>query len=102
MATFCDWVARQEGGYGATTQCDAGAGAATLETPHDQATCVTELSQHAAEPNCSATVGQWTTCVDWLDANWCTSMPTMMPAECAVLQATCYPSGGLPTDGGID
>jgi hypothetical protein len=102
MAAFCDWVARQEGGYGATILCDAGAGTASLEAPQDQATCVTELSQHAAEPNCSATVGQWTSCVDWLDANWCTTVPTMMPADCARIQATCYASGGTAIDGGDD
>jgi hypothetical protein len=100
MGAFCDWVAQQEGGYGATIPCDAGSG--SLEAPQDQATCVAELSQHASEPNCSATVGQWTTCVDWLDANWCTTTPSMMPAECAVLQATCYASEGSPADGGGD
>jgi hypothetical protein len=102
MGTFCDWVAQQEGGYGATISCHAGTGTGSLEAPQDQTTCVTELSQHASEPNCSATVGQWATCVDWLDANWCTTTPSMMPAECAVLQATCYASGGAPADGGGD
>jgi hypothetical protein len=102
MGAFCDWLAGQEGGYGATTPCDAGTGTGGLEAPQDQATCVTELSQHASEPNCSATVGQWTMCVDWLDANWCTTMPAMMPAECALIQSTCYAAGGSGIDGGGD
>lgn len=99
MQAFCDWVAQQEGGYGSVTQCDAGTG--SLETPQDQAMCVSELSQHASEPNCSATVGQWTTCVDWLDANWCTTMPATRPAVCNVIQTTCYGSQSV-TDGGGD
>jgi hypothetical protein len=67
----------------------------------DQAMCVTELLQHASEPGCSGTVGQWTTCIDWLDANWCTSTPATRPAECNVIQPTCYGSGTL-ADGGVE
>jgi hypothetical protein len=97
---FCDWTAQQEGGYGRTISCEATG--SPLYTPSDQATCVSELSQHASEPGCTATVGQWTTCVQWLDANWCTTMPAVRPAECNAIQATCYGSGGSPTDGGAD
>jgi hypothetical protein len=99
MQAFCDWLAQQEGGYGSTTQCDASN--VPLEAPQDQAMCVTEFFQHASEPGCSGTVGQWTTCIDWLDANWCTPTPATRPAECNVIQATCYGSGTL-ADGGVE
>lgn len=100
MQAFCDWLAQDEGGYGRTISCEATG--APLETPQDQATCVSELSQHASESGCTATVGQWTMCVQWVDANWCTTMPAMRPAECGVIQATCYGSGGTQTDAGVD
>jgi hypothetical protein len=100
MGAFCDWTNQKEGGYGRVIECDASG--VPLETDPDQATCVAELTQHASEPNCSATVGQWTMCFEWLLANWCTTMPSMMPAECNVIQTTCYGSGGLPIDGGGD
>jgi hypothetical protein len=100
MQSFCDWVAQQEGGYGRTISCDATG--IPLEAPSDQTTCVSEFSQHASEPNCSATVGQWTICLQWFDANWCTTMTTTPPAECSVIQTTCYASGGSQADAGID
>jgi hypothetical protein len=99
LGAFCDWTAQQEGGYGKTTYCEANG--APLYAPTDQATCVMELSQHASEPDCSATVGQWTPCVQWLDANFCDTTPATLPAECSVIQAMCYGSGS-PMDGGLD
>jgi len=100
MQSFCDWLARDEGGYGRTISCEATG--IPLETPQDQATCVSEMSQHASEPGCSATVGQWTMCVQWVDANWCSTTPAARPAECSLIQATCYASGGTQADGGVD
>jgi hypothetical protein len=100
MQAFCDWTNQRQGGYGRTIQCDASG--IPLETSQDQPTCVRELSQHASEPNCSATVAQWTMCFEWLLAHWCPPMLAMRPAECSVIQATCYASGGPPVDGGAD
>jgi len=100
VQALCDWSTQKEGGYSRTIQCEASG--IPLETAPDQATCVTESSQNASQPNCSATVGQWTMCFDWFLANWCTATPLMLPAECAVLQTTCYASSGSLTDGGGD
>jgi hypothetical protein len=100
MQSFCDWVAQDEGGYGRTIYCEASG--TPLYTPADQRTCISQLSQHASQPGCSATVGQWTMCVQWLDANWCATVPAMPLAECMVIQLTCYGSAGSPSDGGTD
>jgi hypothetical protein len=98
MQAFCDWTNQKEGGYGRVIECEASG--VPLETDPDQATCVAELARRASEPSCSATVGQWTMCFEWLLGNWCNTMPSMMPAECASIQTTCYGSGGLPDGGG--
>jgi len=100
MAAFCDWTNQKEGGYGRTIMCDASG--VPLETDPDQATCVHGWTQRVSMPNCSATVGQWTTCFEVFLANWCSVIPSMPSGECNVIQATCYGSGASPADGGGD
>jgi len=99
MQAFCDWTNQKQGGYGQMIPCDAGG--SPLETDPNQVTCVAELSQHASEPNCSATIGQWTMCIEWFLAHWCPDTLPARPAECNVIQTTCYASGS-PPDGGSD
>lgn len=99
LGSFCDWVAQDEGGYGRTISCEATG--SPLYTPSDQASCVTSFAQHARQPGCTGTVGDWTTCARWLDANWCSTIPATRPAVCDAIQAHCYGSG-VTGDGGSD
>lgn len=82
VQALCDWSTQKEGGYGRTIQCEASG--TPLETALDQATCVAESSQNASQPNCSVTLGQWTTCFQWFLAHWCSATTLMLPAAYAV------------------
>lgn len=97
LAALCDWSAQVQGGYGASAYCEASG--EHLETPQNQAQCISEVTPHYNRPTCTTTVGQWTACTRWFVANWCSVMPPARPAECDAFQARCY---GNPSEAGAD
>jgi hypothetical protein len=97
LQSLCDWVARQEGGYGTTTHCEATG--IPLYASKDQAECLAEVAQHLSRPTCTTTVGQYTMCFRVFLASWCSSMPPTRPTVCDDFQTQCY---GPPPDAGVD
>jgi hypothetical protein len=97
LQSLCDWSTQLQGGYGSSAHCEASG--IPLETPSNQAQCVAEVMPHYSRPTCTTTVGQWTTCVRWFVANWCSTTPAVHPPGCDAFQTQCY---GLPADAGSD
>ena len=97
LQALCDWSTQQQGGYGINANCEATG--VPLQTSSNQAECVAEVMPHYSRPTCATTVGQWTTCVRWLVANWCSTMPAARPAACDAFQTLCY---GSQADAGTD
>lgn len=95
---LCDWTAQVQGGYGAVIPCEGGA--PVLEVAMDQATCVAESVQHFEQPTCTATVGDWMTCVKWAFAIHCSPNPPAPTGQCAAIDTGCY--GSPSPDGGGD
>jgi len=95
---LCDWTAQVQGGYGAFIPCAGGAPG--LEVAMNQATCVAESVQHFDQPTCTATVGDWMTCVKWALAIHCSTNPPAPTGQCAAIDTGCYgtPSSDAAAD----
>lgn len=99
LQALCDWEAQEQGGYGTTTYCEATG--VPLETPSSQSECVTEVTPMFERATCTTTVGEFTTCLKFFVANWCSTAPPAIPTECVAFDNGCYGTQLTP-DGGTD
>src|SRR5579863_9901141 len=76
-ATLCNWLAGRLGGWGRSRQC----GAATVMSPANEATCVSDFQSLSS--TCSLTVGDLQNCVDAAISGPCPS--SAIPSQCATL-----------------
>jgi hypothetical protein len=99
VQALCDWGAQEQGGYGTTVYCEASG--TPRETASTQTECVAEVTPMFGRATCTTTVGQYTGCVKWFVANWCSAVPPALPAECMTFQSGCYGTQFAP-DAGTD
>jgi hypothetical protein len=98
---LCDWYAQRVGGYSHTILCEATGTPLEID---DRATCIRDYDLQAMQhPGCPTTVGTYQSCVEFFLANWCSTTPPTLPADCATFQSQCFPintSGAPSLDGG--
>jgi len=87
QAALCDWWASQYGGYGGSVPCGSGALAPPAQKgPTDRPTCVAGLPKASTASGCTATVGNYQTCVNFKVQHGCTA--TMLIFDCNAINSS--------------